>query len=267
MSYKICDDSGPCWKGYVYVGPKPGVKGSCIKKEKICKSASTKYTKCKVNLNCNNTNEDEPKIDYKSYNKCLKQAYERFLSGDLNLCPEGYCTAKQKFEVYPSAYANGYASQVCKGTKPNLLGIIQQNEEYIKKLAGRLKKKNNLKRWYKEQWVNVCEKGNGPGGYAICGSGEGIDNPTKYPYCRAYYKLPGTTVVTAPELTSEEIKLMCKTKRSLKQGVDGNPTRIILPKPIRTRVKNNRKLKGGNYPVFYIPKNVRDIALNKMSLD
>ena len=30
--------------------------------------------------------------------------------------------AKRKFKVYPSAYANGYAVQVCKGTKPDASG-------------------------------------------------------------------------------------------------------------------------------------------------
>lgn len=38
------------------------------------------------------------------------------------LCPRGKRTAKEKFNVYPSAYANGYAVQVCKGTKPDLSG-------------------------------------------------------------------------------------------------------------------------------------------------
>jgi len=38
------------------------------------------------------------------------------------LCPRGKRTAKAKFKVYPSAYANGYAVQVCKGTKPDLSG-------------------------------------------------------------------------------------------------------------------------------------------------
>ena len=31
------------------------------------------------------------------------------------LCPEGKAAAKKKFKVYPSAYANMYASAVCKG--------------------------------------------------------------------------------------------------------------------------------------------------------
>lgn len=38
------------------------------------------------------------------------------------LCTRGKAAAKSKFKVYPSAYANGYAVQVCKGTKPGLDG-------------------------------------------------------------------------------------------------------------------------------------------------
>ena len=32
-----------------------------------------------------------------------------------NLCPKGNAAAKRKFKVYPSAYANMYASGVCSG--------------------------------------------------------------------------------------------------------------------------------------------------------
>lgn len=38
------------------------------------------------------------------------------------LCSRGKSAAKSKFKVYPSAYANGYAVQVCKGTMPGLDG-------------------------------------------------------------------------------------------------------------------------------------------------
>ena len=38
------------------------------------------------------------------------------------LCARGMAAAKAKYDVYPSAYANGYAVQVCKGTKPGLDG-------------------------------------------------------------------------------------------------------------------------------------------------
>ena len=31
------------------------------------------------------------------------------------LCPRGKAAAKRKFKVYPSAYANAYASNICAG--------------------------------------------------------------------------------------------------------------------------------------------------------
>ena len=38
------------------------------------------------------------------------------------LCARGKAAAKSKFDVYPSAYANGYAVQVCTGKMPGLDG-------------------------------------------------------------------------------------------------------------------------------------------------
>jgi hypothetical protein len=38
------------------------------------------------------------------------------------LCARGKAAAKSKYDVYPSAYANGYAVQVCKGKQPGLDG-------------------------------------------------------------------------------------------------------------------------------------------------
>ena len=38
------------------------------------------------------------------------------------LCARGKSAAKAKYEVYPSAYSNGYAVQVCKGKQPGLDG-------------------------------------------------------------------------------------------------------------------------------------------------
>eukprot|EP00466_Bigelowiella_natans_P006795 jgi/Bigna1/129930/aug1.10_g4638 len=159
-----------------------------------------------------------------TYKQCLHDAKKKRKLGRLSLCPEGHCTAKMKFAVYPSAHANGYAVQVCKGTKPDHNG----NTKHRKTKPNKKKSKSNLKRWFKEKWVNVCEKGKGPGNYKPCGSGQGVKNLKKYPYCRPYYKMPGTTVVTARELTKKQIKRMCTKKRSKKQGVDGKPTRVML---------------------------------------
>ena len=46
------------------------------------------------------------------------------------LCTRGKAAAKSKFDVYPSAYANGYAVQVCKGTKPGLDGKKRSSSPY-----------------------------------------------------------------------------------------------------------------------------------------
>lgn len=38
------------------------------------------------------------------------------------LCARGKAAAKARYKIYPSAYSNGHAVQVCKGTKPGLDG-------------------------------------------------------------------------------------------------------------------------------------------------
>ena len=46
------------------------------------------------------------------------------------LCSRGKSAAKAKFKVYPSAYANGYAVQVCKGRMPGLDGKKKCSSPY-----------------------------------------------------------------------------------------------------------------------------------------
>jgi hypothetical protein len=141
------------------------------------------------------------------YQKCLKG------KNPTSLCDRGYCTAKSIFKVYPSAYANGYATSVCQGKKPDFTGKTFADTEYMRKLKSskQAKKSNELDRWFNEGWVNVCKKGKGPGGYTPCGRKE--SDPSEYPYCRPYYKQPGTTVKTVKELTAAELKRMCKMKK------------------------------------------------------
>lgn len=156
-----------------------------------------------------------------SYKRCLEEARKR----GLKLCPEGYCTAKMKFEVYPSAYANGYASQVCKGTKPDLEGN-KVNHYTGEKEEG---KEGGLDRWFKEKWVNVCEK-DSKGEYLPCGRKSADLDSSDYPYCRPLNKLPGTSVKTAGELSEKQKQTMCQKKRSKEQGVGGKPTMTYLEK-------------------------------------
>jgi CRISPR/Cas system-associated protein Cas7 (RAMP superfamily) len=49
---------------------------------------------------------------------------------DTTLCKRGITAAKAKYDVYPSAYANGYAVQVCKGTQPDANGNKRCSGKY-----------------------------------------------------------------------------------------------------------------------------------------
>lgn len=180
------------------------------------------------------------------YDSCLESAEKRYARDDLKLCPRGYCTAKHKYDVYPSAYANGYATQVCQGRQPDWRNKTAPDPRYYPRPQ---EGAGGLGRWFKEEWVNVCErKVGGPGGYAPCGSGSGVDRPDRYPYCRPYHRLPGTTVAAVRELTVAERAEMCRLKRSLPQGVGGRPTRVRLPPQTLARVRRDRASQKGGAP-------------------
>ena len=60
------------------------------------------------------------------------------------LCPRGKAAAKRKFKVYPSAYANAYASKVCAGKKGKGLRKLPKavrNKMGFMKKGGRVKKR------------------------------------------------------------------------------------------------------------------------------
>ena len=43
------------------------------------------------------------------------------------LCPRGKAAAKRKFKVYPSAYANAYASRLCAGKIKDPSGVKRKD--------------------------------------------------------------------------------------------------------------------------------------------
>ena len=43
------------------------------------------------------------------------------------LCPRGKAAAKRKFKVYPSAYANAYASKICAGKIKDQSGVKRKD--------------------------------------------------------------------------------------------------------------------------------------------
>ena len=57
------------------------------------------------------------------------------------LCPRGKAAAKRKFKVYPSAYANAYASRICAGKIKDPSGVKRKDFKGRKPSAmgGRIK--------------------------------------------------------------------------------------------------------------------------------
>jgi hypothetical protein len=59
-----------------------------------------------------------------------KKSKKKKKKKDTTLCSRGKNAAKAKYDVYPSAYANGYAVQVCKGKMPGLDGEKRCSGKY-----------------------------------------------------------------------------------------------------------------------------------------
>ena len=58
------------------------------------------------------------------------------------LCARGKSAAKRKFKVYPSAYANAYASKICAGKAKDPSGVKRKDWGPKKAAKGLLAKKN-----------------------------------------------------------------------------------------------------------------------------
>jgi hypothetical protein len=64
-------------------------------------------------------NEFEKEEEYVDYEEMMAEGKKKT---GTPLCARGKASAKSKFKVYPSAYANGHAVQVCKGKIKGLDG-------------------------------------------------------------------------------------------------------------------------------------------------
>ena len=64
------------------------------------------------------------------------------------LCPRGKAAAKRKFKVYPSAYANAYASKICAGKIKDPSGTKRKDWGPKKAKDGMEVKKSKKKKGY-----------------------------------------------------------------------------------------------------------------------
>lgn len=119
----------------------------------------------------------------------------------MKLCDRGKETVKRKFKVYPSIYANSYASQVCQGIKPDYKGNYIIDPSYKDK---KNKQNSGLNRWFKEKWIDIC-------------TGEPCGRPSesirKYPLCRPTIKISDKTPKLFQELNLKNIIKLCKEKQ------------------------------------------------------
>jgi hypothetical protein len=125
--------------------------------------------------------------------------------------------AKSKYKVYPSAYANGFAAK------------------WYKKRGGGWKKKStnesdepvneDLRRWFKEKWVDVSKKVDGK--HPPCGRKDA--DGKSYPKCRPSKKVSSETPKVASSYDKDEKKAMTQQKRRAekkdpKVGTGNKPT-------------------------------------------
>lgn len=105
--------------------------------------------------------------------------------------------AKEKFNVWPSAYASGWLVKeykrrggVYKGQKP--------------------KNDTGLKRWFAEKWINVCKLPK----KVPCGRPRTSLNDwkKKYPYCRPSVRVNAKSPKTFKQLSKKELEKRCKKK-------------------------------------------------------
>jgi hypothetical protein len=84
------------------------------------------------------------------------------------LCPRGKAAAKRKFKVYPSAYANAYASRICAGKIKDPSGVKRKDFRGPKKaMGGRIMKAGYMGGGLTEATARLKRQGLGKGG-SVC---------------------------------------------------------------------------------------------------
>ena len=73
------------------------------------------------------------------------------------LCPRGKSAAKRKFKVYPSAYANAYASRICAGKIKDPSGVKRKDFRGSKAEGGLMEATAKLKRQGLRMGGAVCK--------------------------------------------------------------------------------------------------------------
>ena len=182
------------------------------------------------------------------------------------LCPRGKAAAKRKFKVYPSAYANAYASKICAGKAKDPSGVKRKDWGPKKANKGAMMKKYNKGDEIKIKRIDPLAERMSKTGF-VPGGGKGVSK------AKVKNKKPMTTEQVAaarrnqlPISTKMEGKkygLKIPTKRFDSKGKDKfaqfkklvlkkrnrkNPTRDFLPRAGQTTIREaHYQTYGPNY--------------------
>ena len=153
--------------------------------------------------------------------------------------------AKGKFKAWPSAYASGWLVREYKrrgGKYKKNISMTRSRKRRSVRRSHRRKSvrksrkrrsvrrsprrksvrrsprtKTGLSRWFKEEWIDVCELPK----IVPCGRKSSHRSKRTYPYCRPRYKISNRSPRTAGSLTFVEIRKRCSKKKR-------NPTKRII---------------------------------------
>jgi len=152
--------------------------------------------------------------------------------------------AKERFDVWPSAYASGWLVKEYKRRFAEKHG--KSKSPYVTAKGSRSSSRGSrgsLDRWFKEDWRNVCEK-DSRGRYKKCGRRSGSSKAKDYPYCRPRKRISSATPKTIEEMSSRELKEMCRKKeraqRKKKSG-QKSPSRVYVKGAAASKRKKNRR--------------------------
>lgn len=113
--------------------------------------------------------------------------------------PKLYATvkkeAKERFASWPSAYGSGW--------------LVREYKRRGGTYTTTKKPKEGLDRWFKENWVDVCQLPK----KIPCGRDATDDR--KFPYCRPLIRVNKRTPTPVKELSKQELKKRCTAKRKL----------------------------------------------------
>lgn len=156
---KVAADNQACWDGYKQVGKKTKNGKQVPNCVPVDKQATIKEAKNKP------TNPE--------------------------LWSQAKAKARAKFDVYPSAYANGWAS---KWYKEQGGGWESASDDSSKK--------SDLREWFKEDWVDISKKDES-GKHPPCGRSD-ADSKSGYPKCRPSKRVSEDTPETTRSMSKDE---------------------------------------------------------------